>query len=688
MSDPRTDKRPAGTGRLQSNEAGGFNGNSTGKVGGMQVDLAQAARFLTLLDEEADHWHFRAIHPETGAVRTYAGSFDQVARRLAADNAEGFGVYVTVNAGGTKAADITRVRAVFADWDPPKTAAMPADLPLEPHIIVESSPGKHHAYWLVDGLQTHEFKATQQAIIARHGSDAEVCDLPRVMRLPGFLHTKGAPFLSQMIHEAGALPYKADAIRKAWPPNRTETPPAPAQAAPVAVVDTERHGDAGRITAHMAALVVADGMDPASAWAAILAERDRGRYTRDMGDDELRRLFDGAVGKYRSGEWKLPHFARADVSAANDDPAEGERELDMRQVAAAEAPPRREIIEGFGLSPGEPALMAADGGVGKTLFSQQLATCVAAGVDWLGKVNEPGPVLAFYCEDPLPELWRRQRGICRQLGVDPALLDGRLFIRSRVGLPNGVMRFDGRDKSPTELPLLAHIEAEVARIRPKLVILDNLAQMFHGDLSDTTCATIFANRMARIALAHDCVVYMNAHTPKSGAEYFGAVAWNNAVRTRYFMESETESDPVNPERRKPTGRTFLSRGKANYGERTGAMILRWHDNALVRDDAPRTLGEHAAAGERAKLVDDVLLEGLQALSERRLSASHSKRASNYLPKLLEQHGLARGISRKELGAGLERLIFDKRIVVDAQLWQRGNRSWVSGLLVNDSPKAA
>lgn len=378
---------------------------------------------------------------------------------------------------------------------------------------------------------------------------------------------------------------------------------------------------------------------------------------------------------------RLVRDAEAKVEASKaPPPSDGERELDLRVVAQGEPPPRRELIEGFGLTLGEPALMAADGGVGKTLFSQQLAACIAGRVDWLGPVANPGPVLAFYCEDPIDELHRRQRGICRQFGINPASLHGSLHLRSRVGLENGLMRFDSRDKQAIEQPLLGYLEAEVARIRPRLVILDNLAQMFLGDLSDTSLATQFANRMARIAMQHDCVVYMNAHTPKSGAEFYGAVAWNNAVRTRYFMESETEADPVNPERRKPTGRTFLSRPKANYGDRTGAMILRWHDHALVRDDKPKTLAEHAAAGTRAQEVDEILLKGLADLTARRLNTSHSRRAGNYLPKVLEQYDLAGGISRKELGRGLDRLILNGRIEVDAQLWQRGNRAWVSGLL--------
>lgn len=684
MTEPRTAERPAGTGRLQSDEAGGFGGEIITTAAAPQpVDLAQAERFLTLLDEEADHWHFRAIHPDTGAVRTYAGSFDQVARRLAADNAEGFGVYVTVNAGGTKAADITRVRAVFADWDPPKTAAMPGDLPLVPHIIVESSRGKHHAYWLVDGLQTHEFKVTQQAIIAAHGSDPEPCDLPRIMRVPGFLHTKGAPFLTHIVHESGELPYKADAIRKAWPAKRPETPPAAPQAAPVAQVDTDRHADVNRLSAHLAALVVADGMEPAAAMEALRAERDRGRYSRTVDDAELRRGLDGAVDKYRSGEWTLPAFAKG-MPAANE-PQTGEY-LDMTAVDV-EPPERREVVAGM-LPVGVPVLLAADGGVGKTLLSQQIATSVAAGIDWLGEVKEPGPVLAFYCEDPTDELHRRQRGINARLGIESgSLLAGRAFLQSRIGMDNALMGFD-RDKNPIELPLLAYVEAEVARIRPKLVILDNLAQMVRGDLSDETHATTFTNRMAGIALRNECAVLMLAHTPKSGAEFFGSVAWNNAVRARLFMESETEPDPVNPKRVRPTGRVFLSRPKANWGKREGAVAMRWQADAFMLDGGPMTLSEAVERGNRMHEVERVVVDGIAALLPMRINTSEKPQAGNYLPKVLEQYQLAGGVSRKELGEALRRLIKAGAVLPGQEVWRRSNRSPVYGLAVVEPVEAA
>jgi hypothetical protein len=119
---------------------------------------------------------------------------------------------------GRKAENITRVRAVFADQDT-QGAPIP-DIGLDPHMVIESSPGKHHAYWLVDDLQRDQFRTQQQAIAARCGSDTAVCDLPRVMRLPGFLHQKNpdAPSLVRIIEHSPLQPYTAERIRAACPP--------------------------------------------------------------------------------------------------------------------------------------------------------------------------------------------------------------------------------------------------------------------------------------------------------------------------------------------------------------------------------------------------------------------------------------------------------------------------------------
>jgi hypothetical protein len=126
---------------------------------------------------------------------TLAEHFDELARL----NDAGAGVFVTINATnlrGRTAKDIDKVRALFIDLDGSPLAVDEKEV----HVIVETSPLKWHEYWLVDDVPLDGFTPRQKALIARHGGDKSVHDLPRVMRLPGFHHRKsGQPHLVRII---------------------------------------------------------------------------------------------------------------------------------------------------------------------------------------------------------------------------------------------------------------------------------------------------------------------------------------------------------------------------------------------------------------------------------------------------------------------------------------------------------
>ena len=123
-------------------------------------------------------------------------------------NQRGAGVFVMVNAGdggGRKANNVVRVRALFADLDGAPLEPVLA-VPLHPHIVVESSPQRYHAYWLVNDCPLEDFTRLQSAIAAKFGSDPKVKDLPRVMRVPGFWHQKGVPFQTRIMSASSAEP--------------------------------------------------------------------------------------------------------------------------------------------------------------------------------------------------------------------------------------------------------------------------------------------------------------------------------------------------------------------------------------------------------------------------------------------------------------------------------------------------
>lgn len=162
----------------------------------------QTQMFLKMLDLAATSFCFRTFDDvvlEDGKKRgvpelrgNRAGDINQLSSALLNLNAKGAGAFVVVNEGGQKKEHIKRVRAVFADTDGADPKPLIKALP--PHMLVQSSPGNFHIYWLtVDDFPLDQFTTIQEAISTKFGTDDNVKDLPRVMRLPGFKHNKYDP---------------------------------------------------------------------------------------------------------------------------------------------------------------------------------------------------------------------------------------------------------------------------------------------------------------------------------------------------------------------------------------------------------------------------------------------------------------------------------------------------------------
>lgn len=199
---------------------------------------AQRRSFLHLLDPATASFHFRTFDDIPGSSRptlagTLSGTIDSVESDLSSRNKSEAGVFVVINEGGQKKKDIVRVRAVFADTDgAPLDPIVDA---LAPHAVIESSPGNFHVYFLVaDEFPLEMFTPIQEAISAKFGTDPNVKDLPRVMRLPGFMHNKYDPVQVRFHSINTSLPhYSASEITRglglsinpAKTPNQTSHPP-------------------------------------------------------------------------------------------------------------------------------------------------------------------------------------------------------------------------------------------------------------------------------------------------------------------------------------------------------------------------------------------------------------------------------------------------------------------------------
>lgn len=131
----------------------------------------------------------------------YRGTINDLFEKLKRRNVNGFAIYYVLNetdGKGTKLANFTRALAVPLDLDG-------APLPkwrggIRPHLIVETSPGKYQCIFNIE--PTADLKTAKhiaQRLANAYGGDSSVCDAPRVLRLSGFAHQKGKPFLSRII---------------------------------------------------------------------------------------------------------------------------------------------------------------------------------------------------------------------------------------------------------------------------------------------------------------------------------------------------------------------------------------------------------------------------------------------------------------------------------------------------------
>ena len=198
----------------------------------LKPDLEQAKKFLKVLDQKSE-FTFQTFdgnqdRSRKDLIRIFHGSLEQHAGSLLKLNQAGAGVFVTINQTdllGRSKENIKNVRAVFADLDGAPLTPIIEHI-CEPHIIVESSPDRWHGYWLCD-LPLEDFTSVQRSIASIFDGDRAICDLPRIMRLPGFIHQKvknnhaTEPFITRTEQLLEDLkPYSASEIVSHFPPKK------------------------------------------------------------------------------------------------------------------------------------------------------------------------------------------------------------------------------------------------------------------------------------------------------------------------------------------------------------------------------------------------------------------------------------------------------------------------------------
>lgn len=221
---------------------------------------------------------------------------------------------------------------------------------------------------------------------------------------------------------------------------------------------------------------------------------------------------------------------------------------------------------------GSVALLAGEGGAGKSFVALNAGIAVAAGGRFYGKTAMAGRAVCLFCEDSDGAIHVRLTRMCDALGIRMEDLAGRLLALSLVDDPVE-RRTLWQDRRPTSR--LEVLEAELAAIPDlRLLALDNVTHLFNGDeisRQEVGGFLIALTAMAR-RLGIGIILIHHASKSQDGSSLrmaSGSTAW--VAQCRAAAELRKASGEEGPK--------FAVR-KINNG-REWELELRWTDDGAL-----------------------------------------------------------------------------------------------------------
>lgn len=349
--------------------------------------------------------------------------------------------------------------------------------------------------------------------------------------------------------------------------------------------------------------------------------------------------------------------------------------LDWPDLAGKEPPERRWAIKGW-LGFGHITLLVGSGGIGKTLLSQQMASCLALGKSFISDVPEPLTSLMWACEDDHDELWRRQVQIAKWCNAGLEVFAERLVIVPRHGLENALVTTEFGKLLYS--PLITELETQAKDLRADVVILDNVAQLFGAGENDRHAVTAFLNALSG-ALSGRAILLLAHPSRSTGSEFSGSSAWENVARTRLYLGATLPGEKPDPEAAPEDNVRYLSRRKSNYSQKDWRRMT-YAEGALTPDEVVPTTG--LIANIRAGNAERAIVTALAKLTSMGKLATDGQRSPNYLPRLMAEYRLDDGLTRREIAAAIRTMMLDGKIK-RAEVGKRQNRTPQFGLVASE-----
>jgi hypothetical protein len=567
--------------------------------------------FLAALDPAATFFTFQTFDGNTERkdkqlTRILHGTLGARWDELADLNRRGAGIFVTVNetdGDGRSASNIKRVRALFIDLDAGRP--LPDAFHVKPHIVIESSPGKWHCYWLMTNCDRTQFESLQKRLIRNYESDKSVHDLPRVMRLPGFVHQKvdkhGRASVASVTRVAEAHDHPAYTVEdfvEGLPDNGNgaaganegkgagETNKSNGAAEPNGFEQyANSHSKSGKPDWSLK-----EDLKLRTALAAI--PPDEKILTEKFGDSHevfvnigraLERLGWGDRGKAIWRDWCIGCPGKFDEKGLdlqwksfgqNRDKADkpitvgtifhyAKQFAKKNEEPTATFTPRPYVSTDPKLLPRRdwlyrPFLIrkflsvdVAPGGLGKSNQSLVELCAMASGKPLLGVAPRSRLKIWYWnLEDPPDEIEKRIAAIRIHYNLKPEDLDGWVFVNHGRETPIVIGEAD-RNGTRIIKPVVDALIAAIQQSNIDVVIVDPFVSTHRVNENDNVAIDMVAKEWSGIADAGNCGVRLTHHTRKGDAEVTsdsgrGASSTNNAARIVRVMNRMTreEADQV------------------------------------------------------------------------------------------------------------------------------------------------
>ncbi|RUW47671.1 hypothetical protein EOA32_28105 [Mesorhizobium sp. M1A.F.Ca.ET.072.01.1.1] len=536
----------------------------------LSVDLDEAERFLTLLDSDPE-FTFQTFDDDEARqdrklTKTLHGTLAQHGDTLKRLNAAGAGIFFTVNktdgSGDRKSENIVGIRALYVDKDNgPVDDVLKHTMP--PHIVVKTSGHKGHAYFRIEPgtLDLADFRSSQKRLIETFGSDPAVHDLPRVMRLPGFLHMKNrnAPNYVHMTH--------VDEERPSYHGRNFYVPPKQANAEAEENPNIATSEDAKRFLASECDKLAESRQPGRNSLLNKIAFTLGGVIAaKQLSEDDVRQALDAACetcGLLAGNEFRKTigtlDRALSDGKAKPLQLAERSKEKVPKLPAiapavwpAASSIPRLDRLYGHHYVRGFVSATAGPGGIGKSSLSQAEVVMMLANRGMIQDqriYHRPLNVLYINLEDDLHQIWRHFLATVSHYNFDPKELEGKLFVHSGQDYPIKIAELKKHDVRVWSELVDELIQFALAN-KIDVIILDPFVSLHNVNENDNGQIDAVVKELGRLASKGKCAVEVIHHSRKTNGEgqsvetIRGARAFTDAVRMARVIDTmnETEAD--------------------------------------------------------------------------------------------------------------------------------------------------